>query len=488
MLAHDQARLHVRATVNGYTNPVNRPTDATAIDVYRAPLPCEMTTAELRGVTPATRVFGFAEMDGHVVSLWTGAQDVSHEEVSALDIDGTGISAAPGRRVVERSLTLYRRDDMTALSPVGVVEGHALPGESYRLALTPGLVTRVFGSRVTDPMLMEGGHVRLPGQSDWWIPSGRLFYSPGDGDLPPAELVEARLHFYQPRRTVDPFGAVSRAAYDNDDLLPVASTDALGNVTATDNDYRSMQPRRVTNPNGNSNEVVFDCLGQVVGTAVHGKAGEGDSLLAFEAELSDAAIQAARDTPLVAPATLLGNATTRIVYDRFAYFRTRNLPAPDAPMVYTLMRETHVPDLGGGEPRFQHAFAYSDGFGRMAQHKVQAERGPVPEVGDDVSPRWVGSGWTIYNNKGKPVRRYEPYFTATHRFEFNRQAGVSSVIFYDPTERVVAAVHPDNRFEKTVFDAWRKESWERPGRSLIADARIGQAHRRCLALKAVMAA
>ena len=43
-------------------------------------------------------------------------------------------------------------------------------------------------------------------------------------------------------------------------------------------------------------------------------------------------------------------------------------------------------------------------------------------TGNDVSPRWVGSGWTIFNNKGKPVRQYEPFFTDTHRFEFDVQA------------------------------------------------------------------
>ena len=82
MLAHDQGRLHLRATVNGYTNPVNRPTDATGIDVYRSPLPVETTVAELAGTTPAARFFAFGEMDGHVLAFWTGAQDVPPEQVS----------------------------------------------------------------------------------------------------------------------------------------------------------------------------------------------------------------------------------------------------------------------------------------------------------------------------------------------------------------------------------------------------------------------
>ena len=37
-----------------------------------------------------------------------------------------------------------------------------------------------------------------------------------------------------------------------------------------------------------------------------------------------------------------------------------------------------------------------------------------------VSPRWVGSGWTIFNNKGKPVRQYEPFFSRHPRFRVRR--------------------------------------------------------------------
>jgi len=63
---------------------------------------------------------------------------------------------------------------------------------------------------------------------------------------------------------------------------------------------------------------------------------------------------------------------------------------------------------------------------------------------NDVSPRWVGSGWTVFNNKGKPVRQYEPFFTDTHRFEFDVKIGVSPVLFYDPVERVVATLRPNH--------------------------------------------
>jgi RHS repeat-associated protein len=472
MLAHDQTRLHIGATDHRFTDPVNQPTDGATFDFYRARMPSETITAELTGIAPATALFRFNEIDGYYTTLWDGTHDISYEDVSTPDIEGVGIPTAFARRIVEHSRTIYRSDDLTGLLPLGTVQSLALPGESYHLGLTTGLITRIFGTRVTDAILLEGGYVRLAGQNDWWIPSGRIFYSPGDADAPAQELAEARAHFYRVRRAIDPFGAIDRRDYDPYDLLPRTAMDAVGNVTTADIDYRVQHPFRTTDPNGNFSEVAYDCLGQVTGTAVRGKAGEGDSLAGFVADLTDAAIQAARNDPLNNPAAILGNATSRIVYDLFAYFRTRDQPIPDAPMLYTLTRETHVSDLAAGQTtRFQHVFVYWDGFGREAQHKAQAEQGPVPNVGDNVTPRWVGSGWTIYNNKGKPIRKYESFFSTTHHFEFNRQAGVSSVLFYDPTERVVATLHADSTFEKTVFNAWKEETWDPNDTVLISDPR-----------------
>jgi RHS repeat-associated protein len=79
---------------------------------------------------------------------------------------------------------------------------------------------------------------------------------------------------------------------------------------------------------------------------------------------------------------------------------------------------------------------------------------------DEFEPRWVGSGWTVFNNKGKPVRQYEPFFSDTHDFEFGVEVGVSPVLFYDPVERVVATLHPNHTWEKVVFDPWRQEIWD----------------------------
>ncbi|HXA84463.1 MAG TPA: SpvB/TcaC N-terminal domain-containing protein [Candidatus Dormibacteraeota bacterium] len=474
MLAHDQTRLHVGASENQYTQavPLQGPVAAFHIDAHRGPMPCESISSELTGFAPAGALFRFNEINTNYQTLWTGAQDIAYEEVSTPDVEGIGMPVGFKRRIVARTRMLYRSDDLTGLLPLGTAQAMALPGESYQLALTTGLISRVFGALVNDPLLQEGGYVRLAGQNDWWIPSGRVYFSAGDADSAAVELSAARAHFYQVRRAVDPFGAIDRISYDAYDLMGISTTDPVGNLTTIANDYRVLHPYRTTDDNGNSHEVAYDCLGVVAGTAVYGANGEGDSLAGFVADLTDAQILALRANPLANPDALLGNATSRIVHDLFAYYRTRALPAPDAPMVYTLLRETHVSDLPpGGATNYQHIFAYWDGFGREAQHKARAEAGPVAGVGDNVNPRWVGSGWTIYNNKGKAVRQYEPFFTATHLFEFNRLEGVSSVMFYDPAERLVAALHPDQTLEKHVFDAWREAAWDANDMVLVSDPR-----------------
>ena len=449
-----QRRAHLVATENSYTNSVDEP------DAYRTPQPAETRTFEALGLAPdaqrpgSTNLFGFDELAGKL--------DAVREDLPVEQWDTEPATLpAPARRLIEHSRTRYRRDDLSGPLPPGALEAMGLPYESYRLAVTRSLLADLYGDRVDDAMLAEeGGYVYQDGA--WWIPSGQVFYAPEPDGSPAAELDHARRHFFVPRRFQNPFGATTTVGYDSADLLMTESRDAVGNRVGARNDYRVLAPRLVTDPNGNRAEVAFDALGMVVGTAVMGKADErlGDSLAGFDPDPDDLVATYLAD-PLADPHALLQDATTRLVYDLSAYLRTRDCPQPQPTSVATLARETHVCDLAAGRRSVvQHGFAYSDGFGREIQRKAQAEPGPVLDGGADVSPRWVGSGWTIFNNKGKPVRRFEPFFSASHRFEFAVLAGVSPVLFYDPVERIVATLHPNDTWEKVAFDPWHQQSWD----------------------------
>ncbi len=490
-----QAAIPITYTENSVTNAVEVATD------FRTPLPSESRTYELTGLPLPVGQSRFTLTD--LLTAGTGAVPLAYEHNPTLGV--------LQKRLIEHARTLYRSDDLTGALPPNGLEPLALPFASYKLAFTPGLLTEAYGGRVNNPLLeAEGRYVHSQGDTNWWIPSGRIFYSPGSTDTAAQELAYARQHFFLPRRYRDPFhtNVVSTESFvtlDGYDLLMVETRDALGNrvtvgerdmggnLTTQGNDYRVLQPRLMMDPNRNRTAVAFDTLGMVVGTAVMGKPSpavvEGDSLVGFEPDLAEPVILTHLANPLLAPQAILSRATSLLVYDLFAYHRTKHLPTPQPTVVSTLVRETHDSDpVPTGGVKIQLSFSYSDGFGREIQKKIQAEPGRVPQrdaggtimVGPDgqplmtptdVSPRWVGSGWTVFNNKGKPVRQYEPFFTDTHRFEFDVRIGVSPVLFYDPVARVVATLHPNHTWEKVVFDPWRQETWDVNDTALMADAK-----------------
>jgi len=455
-----QIQTLITYTENSYTNSIDDP--IVDPDNYRTPLPCETRTYELTGFNPAdnARRFSFDEWVEDNFARIKEAVEINYEDIADLTQEQ--------KRPIEHVRIYYRKNDLTDLLPLAALESLTLPGESYKLAFTPRLLTQAYGNRIEDSMLAtDGGYVHSEGDANWWIPSGRVFYSPNEADTPTQELAFAQRHFFSPHRSRNPFENTAFMRYDSYDLLLKQTTDPLGNRMTAEHDYRLLQPFRVTDPNGNRAEVAFDTLGLMAGTAVMGKAMEtkGDSLFDFVADLTPQQRQEFLADPLGNAALLLGQATTRIVYDLDRY-RTTQQPVFAA----TLARETHVSDpLPPGGLKVQVSLSYSGGFGREVQKKLQAEPGPVIEDGPPVSPRWVASGWTIFNNKGKPVKQYEPFFDNTHEFRFSNQVGVSSTLFYDPVERVIATLHPNHTWEKVVFDPWRQESWDVNDTVLIAD-------------------
>lgn len=479
-------------TENRVTNAIDLP------DSHRNPLPCEALTFELTGY--ATGPVGLFKASD-LVEPDPAAPGRLRHKFAAPEVAYEATAAGnQRRRPIEWLRTLYRRDDLGSLLPLGQLHPLALSGESYKLAFTPGLLTQVFqrahagqppeallpnpaavlagqaGSRggyVQSQTLKADGRFPVSDADDhWWVPSGQSFFTTNPDDPAATELAQARQHFFLPQRYRDPFGQDAFVDFDVNDLLMIETGDVLGNrVTVDTNDYRVLQPRLVSDSNRNRTEVAFDTLGMVVGTAVMGKPPpapvEGDSLTGFVADLTQARLDAFIDAPdpHAGAKALLQDATTRIVYDLDRFRRTKqanpNDPAKWQPAcAATLARETHVSAPPPQGLKIQLSFSYSDGFGREIQKKIQAERGPLLDGGPVVNPRWVGSGWTIFNNKGKPVRQYEPFFSAIHRFEFGVMFGVSPVLFYDPAERVIATLHPNHTFEKVAFNPWQQTTYD----------------------------
>jgi RHS repeat-associated protein len=279
----------------------------------------------------------------------------------------------------------------------------ALPSEVQRQAFTEELLAEVHGDTVGVELLEAGGYRFDEGV--WWVPSNRLLYDRGV--------------FHQPVEAIDPFGNRSTVRYDHYALQVVEAADALGNVSRADVDYRVLAPSLFIDPNGNQSATGFDVLGMPARTAVMGKpaSGEGDTL----------------DDP-----------TTIVDYDLHR-FETRGLPL----VVRSRARERH----GEANPRFQETYTYVDGSSREAMRKVQAEPGP------SGMRRWIGTGRTIFDNKGNPVRKYEPFFSETFEFEDERElveSGVTPILHYDSLGRLVRTDLPNGALQRIELGPWEK--------------------------------
>lgn len=451
-----QAQTLATYTERNVTNAIG------SLDDHRTPMPAEERVYEL---TPTASAGA-----GGIFTI---------DQLEAM----TGVPA--NKRLVEHVRTLYRSDNLEGPLALRTQDTRGLPYVTYKLAFTPTLVSDLYGGRVDDSMLSAAGYRHSEGDANWWVPTGQVFYSPNIDDTPAEELANAIQHFFIARRFRDPRNTDpaidTLITYDVHDLLLAETRDAVGSritvgergvgsggATRWGHDYRVLHPSVLMDPNRNVSSVAFDTLGNVTATALGADPlvapAEGDLLEGFERDLTEAGLIAILDDPVANADVILGSATTRIVHDPNAFYRTAgNGPAQQPAVCVSLARETHVSDLSPGEKtRVQLNVAYSDGFGRTVQCKTRATN----QHGVDS---WAGSGWTIYNNKGKPVRNFEPFFTDTHLFEGDSRVGVSSINHYDPLGRVVAITHPDHTWEKVTFDAWRSEIYDVNDTVLVSD-------------------
>ncbi len=285
-----QIQPHVTLTENDFTENKEPEAGETAgitissISDYRTPLPCESRTYEVTELRPRNgerfRLSDFIAVPGE-------------EPPPVLETIAYHAEPDPDKqekRIIEQVRTLYRKNDLSTLLPLGEFDSLALPGESYKLAFSSEHLNQVFQrpyaqkphneeheeSReellsngfanllpaediiqpADDAINDKGGYVDLENDGRWWIPTGRVFFSP-DSD-PAAELAAARQSFFTPVRHRDPFGHETTVKFDHW-LLPCRTEDALGNTAQAENDFRVLQPKAMIGPNGNRTALAFDC-------------------------------------------------------------------------------------------------------------------------------------------------------------------------------------------------------------------------------------
>ena len=451
----EQTKTHTIYTENRFSNAID---DATG---YHLPVTCETLSWELQPDKPA----GLFYLPEELSSAFAGATVIPYFEKTA----------AKQKRKIEHIRTLFLKNNLSGLLPLGRLESLALPGQAYQLALTPALVPVLYGDKVNDALLREQArYVRSEGDDNYWIASGGILSYPDLSANPLAKTISpptaadvafAKSNFYLPVVYEDNFGHLSKVFYDQYRLFITKTIDALDNESAVESfNFRTLAPWLMRDANGNRSGVRFDEVGLVMNTFSMGKTSEqlGDRMETTSSESSPS------DEP-----------GSRLSYE-FRYFDTGGkLPN----RVKIEAREQHFFQDDGtpfaGPFIWQASYAYSDGSGHEVLKKVQAEPGDAPardaagklifsngklqRQNTGKALRWVGNGRTILNNKGNPVKQYEPYFDSSP--EYNDEAelvelGFTPVLFYDAMSRLIRTEQPNGTFTKVEFDAWMQRSWD----------------------------
>lgn len=415
-------------------------------------------------------------------------------------------TGAATRQLIGQSLNFYDGAAFEGL-PLGTLGAFGALVRTETLVLTEEILQEAYrsGDTVLNPPEMPP--YLEPDDTNWTddypdavrsqIPdlAGYIFY-PGDDEHERGYFVPAarqRYDFHNDNgqgrglllATLDPLGCETTIAYDEFDLLPLTVTDPIELVTSAQYDYRVIQPNLVTDPNGNRQAFTFTALGLLSTIAVMGKAGE-----------------LVGDTPEVPG--------TRLIYN-FLGFRDPEDPEQGEPIsVHTIRRQDHFWDIIRAEneqrsqnnqlplseseiealfpedpeeelerfpERFIQSREYSDGFGRLLQTRTQAEEevfGELPfggnvglpadqgatvadavgqVVADEASPPVVVSGWQTYDNKGRVVEKYEPFYSDGWEYTQpdENEMGQKATMFYDLRGQVIRTLNPDGSEQRVIY-------------------------------------
>ena len=446
-------------------------------DAYRTPLPAEARTYELLKRRAAGERWprrpicsDFDEMQALVQAAGDGAARHSvRRRRGARAHTGAGPYRRPdraGAHALPRGRSQRRAAAWRRSQPL------ALPVESYKLAFTPGLLAVFERARSQPPdadgACSTGAAGRLSAISTatagWWIPSGRVFFSPDPATSRPGVRASAS------------FSCRRRAAIRSATSRVWRTTATICSSTQTDDAARqhrhraSRLPRAAAapghRPERQSHRGRLRRARHGRRHRRHGQGHEPDGRLkatrcnGFVADLTRCRSSTTSSTdPRGQAAALLGDATTRIVYDvRSRIPKIRRSPPSPPP----LARETHVADLQPGQqsqdpgqllvlrrlrPRDPEEDPGRAGAGGRRRRQSSTRAGSAA-AGRSSTTRASRSGSTSRSS----ARRT----TSSSRV----QRGVSPILFYDPVERVVATLHPNHTYEKVVFDPWRQETWD----------------------------
>ncbi|AMS22947.1 toxin [Pseudomonas synxantha] len=313
--------------------------------------------------------------------------------------------------------------------------------------------------------------------------------------------------------------------YDAYGLQVIQVKQPDGCITRVQHDYRLLQPISITDPNGTTEQALYDGFGRLIATSIHGQ--ESGKSIGF-GQLS--AYRRPLDTPIElaiqTPATLLREAAKAWLYDAFSWMGsiatadrqadwvTQRYLLPDghiratarlrlkkkastlsasekalADLIQKIRREParslmlaadrYTDDQ---EQLIHMTLVAQDGFGRILQSKQKAEPGPAYAVDDkgdlrvengalqtvQADPRWCVYEHTEYSPRGLIIRVYRTYYAEHHRHIDGNPLLHSDTQFHDALGRPVRTLTARGGMRQTTYWAWytvsedENDTWEPP--------------------------
>ena len=303
-----------------------------------------------------------------------------------------------------------------------------------------------------DPRLGYIEHDEAPYIEGWYrtdVQNRYDFQTPG---------TEVRGHVLQSK---DGFDNLSEILYDSYNFLPV---EARQYYTAQDYlatqalyNYRLLKPLQITDENQNRTRFNYSPLGLLRGIALIGQYGKNEGDIVSENPLE------------YVPSTTFD-------YNLNEYYHNQKPVWAE-----TIQCEKHwQQDPTHDSPTIKKV-EYSDGFGRILQTRAQAEdilfgadaqqrktgsSGLPANQNDPNQPaiakqkgiaeddNVVVSGWKVYNNKGKVVEEYEPFFDSGYTYKSSETytSGLAKMtIRYDAGDRPTETEFPDGSKSLIVY-------------------------------------
>lgn len=444
----EQKKILTTCTENDFTIAIDTASD------YRTPLLYQTKIFEVTGIPAPGANYYSLQL---IKNACSGASPIDYNVTP----DGS-----LQKRMVDWSRLQFRGDNGTAILAFGTMQSKALLHQTFKAAFNPTQLTNIFNPRITlanlntallDPV--KGGYVFA--DNYFWVPSAKAQYDTAN--------------FFLSVSFIDAFGSITQIQYDNTyHLFIEKTTDGLGNEMLVKKfNYRVLKPYQVKDANDNVSAVRFDELSIATKTFSIGKNGtdKGD-------EFDDALVEMSpNDSP-----------SAEMEYQVMEWFNQSANPAfdinsykPKPCFIKTKTRETHYHAHPAHQSKFNESYAYFDGSGQELLKKMQAEPGEAIRVNPDgttsiinTAPalRWVGNGRTILNNKGNPVKQYEPYFSVTPAFDDEKEVvelGVTNIIHYDPMGRAIRTDFPNKTFRKVEFTGWLQKTFDQNDTVALSD-------------------